>query len=60
MGGSGYIDDYNEIVHENGGVRTEVEDRVYAVKMYVYSEGAAAAGFPESMKITEFDGSALQ
>lgn len=57
---STYIDYYNEVIHENGGVRTEIEDRLYAVKMYVYESGAAAAGFPADMLITEFDGSSMQ
>lgn len=49
-----------EILHENGGVRTDVEDRIYSVKMYVYEEGAAANGFPADDLITEFDGSSMQ
>lgn len=48
------------ILHENGGVRTDVEDRIYSVTMYVYEEGAAANGFPESELITEFDGSSMR
>ena len=52
--------DYNEIVHETGGIRMEKRDRLYAVTMYVYQEGAAAAGFPEELLITEFDGNSAQ
>lgn len=51
---------YSQIVHENGGVRTETANRLYSVKMYVYEEGAAAQGFPASMRITEFDGNSMQ
>lgn len=51
---------YNEIVHENGGVRTETTNRLYSVKMYVYEDGAAAQGFPASMRITEFGGNSMQ
>lgn len=58
----GNVDDaaYKEIIHESGGVKKEVKDRMYGVTMYVYEEGAANAGFPEDMLITEFDGSSLQ
>lgn len=52
--------DYERVVHETGGVKKEVEDRMYSVKMYVYSEGAATAGFPADMLVTEFSGSSLQ
>lgn len=52
--------EYKEIVHENGGVRTETENRLYAIKMYVYEEGAAASGFPENMLVTEFNGNSMQ
>lgn len=52
--------EYGEIVRENGGVRTESGNRLYSVKMYVYEEGAAAHGFPKSMRITEFNGNSMQ
>lgn len=52
--------DYVRVVHDTGGVKKEVEDRMYSVKMYVYDEGAAAAGFPAEMLVTEFNGSSLQ
>ncbi len=52
--------EYLEIVSENGGVKTEVENRLYSVVMYVYEDGAAALGFPEDMLITTFDGSSTQ
>ena len=52
--------EYKDIIHENGGVRTEKRDRLYAVTMYVYEEGAANAGFPADMLITEFDGNSAQ
>lgn len=52
--------DYEAVVHDTGGVKKEAEDRMYSVKMYVYDEGAADAGFPEDMLITEFSGSSLQ
>jgi len=52
--------EYSEIVHENGGVRTETENRLYSIKMYVYEAGAAASGFPESKRITEFVGNSMQ
>lgn len=52
--------DYDAVVHDTGGVKTEAEDRMYGVKMYVYEEGAANADFPEDMLITEFSGSSLQ
>lgn len=55
-----HIADYNEVVHETGGVRTEKRERLFAVTMYVYEEGAADAGFPEDMLITEFDGNSAQ
>lgn len=51
---------YDAVVHDTGGVKKEAEDRMYSVKMYVYNEGAANAGFPEDMLITEFSGSSLQ
>ena len=51
---------YLEIVSENGGVKTEVENRLYSVVMYVYEDGAAALNFPEDMLITTFDGSSTQ
>lgn len=52
--------DYEEIVHETGGVKKEIRDRMYGITMYVYDKGAADAGFPDDMKITEFSGSSLQ
>lgn len=52
--------EYESVIHDTGGVKKEVEDRMYSVKMYVYNEGAAAAGFPADMLITEFSGSSLQ
>lgn len=52
--------DYEKVVHDTGGVKTEAEDRMYGVKMYVYDEGAADADFPEDMLVTEFSGSSLQ
>lgn len=52
--------DYCEIVHENGGVRTETGNRLYTIKMYVYEDGAYAAGFPQSMLVTEFIGNSKQ
>lgn len=52
--------EYDDIMHETGGVRTEKRDRLYGVTMYVYEEGAADAGFPEDMLITEFDGNSAQ
>ncbi len=52
--------DYDAVVHDTGGVKKETEDRMYSVKMYVYDEGAADAGFPEDMLVTEFSGSSLQ
>ncbi|MCH5280688.1 MAG: prepilin-type N-terminal cleavage/methylation domain-containing protein [Lachnospiraceae bacterium] len=52
--------DYLDLIHENGGVRTEKRDRLYAVTMYVYQEGAADQGFPEELLITEFDGNSAQ
>lgn len=52
--------EYQDIIHETGGVRTERRDRLYAVTMYVYEEGAADAGFPEDLLITEFDGNSAQ
>ena len=51
---------YQEIVHENGGVKTEVTDRLYGLKIYVYKEGAAANGFSRDDLITTFDGSSSQ
>lgn len=51
---------YQEIVHENGGVKTEVSDRLYGVKIYVFKEGAAASGFSRDDLITTFDGSSSQ
>lgn len=51
---------YTQIVHENGGVRTETANRLYSVKMYVYEDGAYSQGFPASMRITEFDGNSMQ
>ncbi|MCR5654987.1 MAG: prepilin-type N-terminal cleavage/methylation domain-containing protein [Lachnospiraceae bacterium] len=55
-----HADELLEVYHESGGVRTEVINRIYAVKMYVYESGAAAANFPEDMRLTEFDGSTMQ
>lgn len=52
--------DYDAVIHDTGGVKKEAEDRMYSVKMYVYDEGAANAGFPEDMLVTEFNGSSLQ
>ena len=52
--------DYDEVVHDTGGIKTEKEDRMYGIKMYVYDQGAANAGFPDDMLITEFSGSSLQ
>ena len=52
--------DYERVVHDTGGVKKEAEDRMYSVKMYVYDEGAANAGFPADMLVTEFTGSSLQ
>lgn len=57
---SSYADVCASVIHENGGVRTDVEDRIYSVKMYVYEEGAAASGFQAEDLITEFDGSSMQ
>lgn len=51
---------YQEIVHENGGVKTAVMDRLYGVTIYVYEEGAAANGFSRDDLITIFDGSSSQ
>lgn len=51
---------YQEMVHENGGVKTEVKDRLYGVRIYVYEEGAAANGFSREDLITTFDGSSAQ
>lgn len=53
-------DQFKEVIHETGGVRQEKGDRLYAVKIYVYEPGAAAAGFPDNMKITTYDGSSMQ
>ena len=52
--------EYESVVHDTGGVKMEAEDRMYSVKMYVYDEGAANAGFPADMLVTEFSGSSLQ
>ncbi len=52
--------DYNTVISDNGGVEKEVFDRLYKVTMYVYKEGAAAAGFPADQLITKFDGSSAQ
>ena len=52
--------DYNTVISDNGGVEKEVFDRLYKVTMYVYEEGAAAAGFPADQLITKFDGSSAQ
>lgn len=52
--------EYNAVFHENGGVSTKSEDRLYSVKMYVYDEGAAEAGFPADKFITEFTGNSMQ
>ncbi|MBP3458325.1 MAG: prepilin-type N-terminal cleavage/methylation domain-containing protein [Lachnospiraceae bacterium] len=51
---------YQEMVHENGGVKTEVKDRLYSVRIFVYKEGAAADGFKRDDLITTFDGSSSQ
>ncbi len=52
--------EYERVVHDTGGVKKETENRMYSVKMYVYDAGAAAAGFPAEMLVTEFGGSSLQ
>ena len=48
---------YKAIVTENGGIATEVEDRLYSVIVEVYEEGAAALGFPQDMRVAVYDGS---
>lgn len=49
---------YKAIVTENGGISTEVSDRLYSVVVEVYEEGAAALGFPQDMRVAVYDGSA--
>lgn len=49
---------YKSIVTENGGISTEVSDRLYSVVVEVYEEGAAALGFPQEMRVAVYDGSA--
>lgn len=48
---------YRAIVTENGGISTEVSDRLYSVVVEVYKEGAADLGFPQDMRIAVYDGS---
>lgn len=53
-------DEYKAIVSENGGLASEVKDRLYSVVIEVYEAGAAAAGFPEDMMVAIYDGASAK
>ena len=50
----------DNLIVENGGLKSEATDRLYSVKIYVYESGSADAGFPADKRVTTYDGSALE
>lgn len=52
--------EYRSIVDDNGGLETVTKDRLYSVVIEVYEEGAAAAGFPEDMRVAIYDGASAK
>lgn len=53
-------DEYKEVLFEQGGLATEVRDRLYSVVILVYEEGAAANGFPEDSLLATYDGASAK
>lgn len=52
--------EYQSIIDDNGGLETVTKDRLYSVVIEVYEEGAAAAGFPEDMRVAIYDGASAK
>lgn len=53
-------EEYKEVMFENGGLVTQVNDRLYSVVIEVYESGAAAAGFPEDKRVAVYDGASAK
>lgn len=53
-------EEYQKVMFEKGGLTTQTNDRLYSVVIEVYESGAAAAGFPEDMRVAIYDGASAK